>query len=81
MTQEQLNATRTFTQEQMLEWRAIVIDRCIAVVRISAWQPDEDSYSQWVLAMGAAHQLKASIAALELYKAGPQTTTAEEKAS
>lgn len=59
---------RTYTRQQMLEWRAAVIRNCIEVVRISEAQPDASDST--IFFEGAAHQRKASIAALEFYLAG-----------
>lgn len=54
-----------------LPTRAALIDRCIAVVRIAGWRhAGDDPYSQGMDA-GALHQLRACIAALELFKTGP----------
>ena len=62
-----------------LKYRAALIDRCIEVVRISEWKPPRDDAYSGGLRDGATIQLRATIAALELFKAGPKTQKEDQE--
>ena len=62
------------TDRPDLKYRAALIDRCIEVVRISEVRFGHSSAGSFAHGKdsGARRQLAASIAALELFKAGPK---------
>ena len=65
-----------------LKYRAALIDRCIEVVRISEWKPPEHDFTceySSGFCNGAKHQLDVTIAALELFKAGPKTQKEDQE--